>query len=64
MLFRLIHWVLRHLQFGCSITDKRSKTILLLIQLKSELSNIGLLNLALGLSVRAYALRSFDVILG
>lgn len=31
MLFRLIHWVLRRLQFGCSITDKRNKTLSLLI---------------------------------
>ena len=31
MLFRLILWVLRRLQFGCSKTDKRSKTLPLLI---------------------------------
>lgn len=31
MLFRLIHWVLKRLQFGCSKTDKRSKPLPLLI---------------------------------
>lgn len=31
MLFRLILWFLRRLQFGCSITDKRNKTLPLLI---------------------------------
>ena len=64
MLFRLILWFLRRLQFGCSITDKRNKTLPLLIQLKNGSDNIGLLNLALGTSVRAYALRSFGVMPG
>ena len=54
MLFRLIQWVLRRLQFGCSKTDKRSKTLPLLILLEDESGNIGLLNLALGLLVTAY----------
>ena len=31
MLFRLILWFLRRLQFGCSKTDKRNKTLPLLI---------------------------------
>lgn len=31
MLFRLIHWFLRRLQFGCSKTDKSSKALPLLI---------------------------------
>lgn len=31
MLFRLIQWFLRRLQFGCSITDERSKPLPLLI---------------------------------
>lgn len=64
MLFRLIHCVLRRLQFGCSKTDKRSKRISLLVLLEDESGNIGLLNLALDSSVKDYALRSFGVIPG
>lgn len=64
MLFRLIQWFLGRLQFGCSITDKRSKTLPLLILLENGSGNISLLNLALGISVRVYALRSFGVIPG
>ena len=64
MLFRLIQWDLRRLQFGCSKTDKRGKTLPLLILLENGSGNISLLNLALGISVRVYALRSFGVIPG